>query len=761
MQQTRRDGFLLTRDWRETKTGLEYEFWGTSEQGPFRIRVNDQEAVFFIPRASISSEGRRAPVSLATLGGAPVDALYFLSRQAMVASRDRLRQQRVATYESDVKPVDRFLMERFITGPMTVTGEAIEQPGFIEFVNPHLAPSDYRPKFTLASLDIETQGLSNRLYSIAVAGVQSARVFMVGIGSDTDLVRFLPDERSALVSFLDYLVKLDPDILVGWNVVDFDLSFLAKAFARHRLPFALGRGAGLAQILPPRTRDQSMIVRVPGRVVLDGITTLKTAMYSFESFSLESVAQTLLGRGKLVSHPNRVQEIDRLYREAPHQLAEYNIEDCRLVLDVFSHTRLMEFAVERARLTGLPMDRPGGSVAAFDFVYLPKLHRHGYVAPDLGNQADATSSPGGYVMDSQPGLHENVLILDFKSLYPSIIRTFHIDPLALAVPGENPIPGFEEATFSRQNFILPKIIEGLWRARDQAKSQNNKPLSQAIKILMNSFYGVLGTPGCRFFNPKLAGSITRYGQRIITESRAFIEKSGYKVIYGDTDSLFVLLGKGPDEKKSSAIGDKLAASLNEHWRNHLSKTLGLASFFEIEFETHFLRFFMPTVRGSEKGSKKRYAGLVRGPDGRLTVSFTGLESVRTDWTPLARNFQRELYRRVFLDEPYESFVLQTAQDLMAGKLDGQLIYRKRLRKPLETYLKNVPPHVRAARLQDAPGHWVSYVLTLKGPQPVDGVNSPPDHVHYLEHQLAPVADGILRILGTSFQAIFDRQMELF
>ena len=144
-------------------------------------------------------------------------------------------------------------------------------------------------------------------------------------------------------------------------------------------------------------------------------------------------------------------------------------------------------------------------------------------------------------MDSIPGLYRDILVLDFKSLYPSIIRTFFVDPLGLAVPGDDPVPGFVEANFSRHQHILPGLIEELWHARDAAKRTSNAPLSQAIKIIMNSFYGVLGTTGCRFHDQRLASSITRRGHQIINDSRDFIEDAGYKVIYGDTDSLFVHL----------------------------------------------------------------------------------------------------------------------------------------------------------------------------------------------------------------------------
>jgi DNA polymerase-2 len=144
------------------------------------------------------------------------------------------------------------------------------------------------------------------------------------------------------------------------------------------------------------------------------------------------------------------------------------------------------------------------------------------------------------------------------------------------------------------------------------------------------------------------------------------------------------------------------------------------------------------------------------------VVFRGLESVRTDWTPLAQRFQRELYRRIFLREPYEDFVRQTLADLKAGRLDQELVYRKRLRRNLADYTRTLPPHVQAARKLAEPARWVRYVITRNGPEPVtDGPFPKPDHRHYEERQLAPVADGILPFLGTSFAALTGAQLEIF
>ncbi|MCA9624361.1 MAG: DNA polymerase II, partial [Myxococcales bacterium] len=349
--------------------------------------------------------------------------------------------------------------------------------------------------------------------------------------------------------------------------------------------------------------------------------------------------------------------------------------------------------------------------------------------------------------------------LDFKSLYPSIIRTFCIDPLGMAFPGPDPVEGFEAARFNRREHILPGLIEELWKQRDLAKARQDVPSSRAIKILMNSFYGVLGTPGCRFYSPRLVSSITRRGHEIITKSRSFIEAAGRQVIYGDTDSLFVRLDPKADGEACQEEGAELARALNAWWAERLAEDHGVQSELEVELEVCYRRFFMPTLRGSSEGSAKRYAGWVEGDPPRLVVK--GLEAARTDWTPLARRFQRELLRRVFLDEPFEDWIRGIRRDLFAGALDEELVYRKRLRRDADEYGASLPPHVRAARLLDRAPRVVRYVITTKGPEPVSKQQAPIDHHHYLERQLAPAADGILGCLGTSFSRIAGDQLQLF
>ena len=206
----------------------------------------------------------------------------------------------------------------------------------------------------------------------------------------------------------------------------------------------------------------------------------------------------------------------------------------------------------------------------------------------------------------------------------------------------------------------------------------------------------------------------------------------------------MLLDEAKAEERCLALGSELAKRLNTFWSKRLQEEHRLDSHLEVELQTHYLRFFMPTIRGSELGSKKRYAGLVRrGEEAELT--FTGLEAVRSDWTPLAREFQRELYRRVFHDEIFEDYVKQTADDLFSGKRDRDLVYRKRLRRKLEDYTKNVPPHARAARKSTRSRRWIRYVITTNGPEPLDNNPSPLDYQHYLDRQLAPARGRVVAL----------------
>jgi DNA polymerase II len=222
-----------------------------------------------------------------------------------------------------------------------------------------------------------------------------------------------------------------------------------------------------------------------------------------------------------------------------------------------------------------------------------------------------------------------------------------------------------------------------------------------------------------------------------------------------------------DESAARARGHALAAELTAAIAEETRRALGVESHLELRFESHYLRFLMPTTRGTARGSKKRYAGLVRKKGAAPELVIRGLEAVRTDWTPLARRVQRELLRRVFQDEPFAAWLEEVASDLASGRVDDELAYTKRLRQSLADYAsEGAPPHVRAARMREGPGEGegdaqVTYVMTTRGPEPLTDRRSPIDHAHYLTRQVAPACDVVLPLLGTSFEKIAGRQGSLF
>ncbi|WP_183313738.1 DNA polymerase II [Halomonas fontilapidosi] len=792
-----RHGFILTRHWEETSRGTEVSFWLATDQGPLRVRLPAQPAVAFLPSeqrafAEALLEGEpgvtQRDLELRDFHQRPVLGLYCAHYRQLSALERRLTAAGLTLYEADIRPPERYLMERFITAPVAVSGTPDGEGGLMKA---RLQPApDYRPRLRTASLDIETSA-RGELLSIALEGCGARQVFMLGPSpgkrsgevSEPEFALDYCDSRAELLERLNgWFAEHDPDAIIGWNLVQFDLRVLHEHSRALGVPLRLGRDGTEMAWRAHGHSPHHFFASAAGRLIIDGIEALRSATWHFPSFSLENVARTLLGEGKAIDNPyQRLDDILRMFAEDKPALARYNLKDCELVTRIFEATELLEFLLERASVTGLPADRSGGSVAAFTHLYLPRLHRLGLVAPNLG-EGQPDESPGGFVMDSRPGLYDSVLVLDFKSLYPSIIRSFLIDPAGLVEGLADPtdeasVPGFLGARFSRSRHALPAIVERVWAGREAAKRDGNAPLSQALKIIMNSFYGVLGSKGCRFFDARLASSITLRGHAIMHRTRALIEAEGVTVIYGDTDSTFVWLGRAHQEADAAAIGRRLVAKVNAWWRAHLAEEYGLESALELQFETHYRRFLMPTIRGAEAGSKKRYAGLVQAGDGSERLVFKGLESVRTDWTDLAKAFQQELYRRIFAGEPWQDYIRDYVQAFVRRSrepgLDERLIYRKRLRRSLADYTRHVPPHVRAARLADTEndrlgrprqyqrGGWIRYVMTVAGPEPLEAHSSPIDIDHYLTRQLQPVADAILPFVGDDFERLIDRQLWLF
>lgn len=752
-------GFLLNAHWDE-ESSHRLKIFGSNEDGAFLLRYNDQDPVFFAPQSahSVAKEliAREKDVGLVTMEGEPVKAVYFKTLNGLYEGRDRFSKAGIRTYENDVRPENRFLMERFICGPVEFEGPSHKKDGLTVYDCPQIRPSSYKPQWKALSLDIET-GMDGTLYSVGLSMFRGEellkeKVFMLSHEdrNEDDLLEYSSREKTLLEKTVEAIRSWDPDLILGWHVVGFDLRFLADKASRLGVELRLGRDGSKLEL---QEKGPLTYATVRGREVLDGPPLLRSNFFSFTNMKLDTVAHEVLGTGKDIneSGAEKVKEIERRFREDKKSLAYYNIEDCRLVHKIFLKLDIYNLLYTRCSLSGMSIDKIGYSTGAFDHYYLPRLHRKGIVAPNITDMARDEHVAGGMVIEPKVGLHTRVAVFDFKSLYPSIIRTFFIDPYSRIKASEAPQSNPANILFSKGEHILPGYLEELGAKRSNAKKNGNLPLSQAIKILMNSFYGVMGSPKSRFYHSDLPTAITTSGHWILEQSIGFFDNLGLKVIYGDTDSLFVPLSSDYADQDSA---NKLAQDLNYYLSRTIQDQYGCESKLEVEMEKIYDKLFFSAARGSEHGAKKRYVGWRD-----REMDFVGMEYVRSDWTQLAKDFQYGLFQRLFEGEPLDFYIKDEIKKLESGIYDDKLIYRKKLSKKVEEYTKSQPPHVKAALLL-APEkrkrlRSVKYLFTTSGPRPV-GLDdaAKPDYQHYIEKQIRPVAQSVLGSQGLSFDEIY-------
>ncbi len=673
--------------------------------------------------------------------------------------RKLFEEENIVCYEADIKFPYRFMMDNNILGSLDIEGE-FKKGELVDriYEDPKIKSSDWIPKLKILSFDIETS-MKGDLYSISIVCEDYSNVFII---SDKKLknAECVIDEKQLVQRFKETVLELDPDIITGWNVIDFDLDLLLHKFQQHEIPFRIGRNDWDCKVRKEESFFRDSTANIPGRVVLDGITLMKISFVKLTDYKLDTAAQELLGEKKLIGSKNKGEEIENAFKNNPQKLADYNLKDSELVIKILEKTGVIGLTIQRTMLTGIQLDKVKGSIASFDSLYLRDLRKKGYVAISarFGNREERIT--GGYVMTSKPGIYDYIIVCDFKSLYPSIIRTFNIDPFTFVEDGKGKdlIKAPNGACFRKEEGILSGMLERLWAARDEIKKQNDSMGSYAIKVVMNSMFGVMANPVFRFHSIEMANAITHFAQHFIKLTSKKIEEKGYEVIYGDTDSVFINLNV-KNKEEAEKVGKEIENYMNVFLTKHITEKYGVKSFLELEFEKTYKRFLMPKARGSEAGSKKRYAGLLL-KNGKEEMDFVGLEFVRRDWTDLAKKFQLELLEKVFKKEEVADYVKEFVDNLKEGNCDDLLIYRRAIRKNLDEYTKTTPPHVRAARmLKEVKSNIIEYVMTINGPEPLELLKSKIDYEHYIEKQIKPLADSVLLFYDTNFDDIINNSSQ--
>jgi DNA polymerase-2 len=701
---------------------------------------------------------------------------------------------RVAAVEG--RRADDELAALGIKGPVVIRGEGRQGRRVdLVFVDPELSAWDLGsdasppPSLRWLAIDIET---SREGEIVAVSLAQKDRpgeVLFAAFGGPmptAEGVEVFPDEAALLGALAGRITRLDPDVITGWNIVDFDLPVLVGRYAKQHLLFDAGRTDDPVALVERPGRDPA--VDFPGRAVIDALRLARASGSRFEDMSLETVSREILGEGKTISSRDeeKVDELERLRAEDPDAFCAYCLRDSELVLRILAETGLDDLTMRRAALTGVSLDLAWTSIPSFERVYGSALRSRRIVPPQRVEHS-VSGAAGGTVLEPVAGLFPQVLVFDFRSLYPSIMRTFNVDPLAYeratareAEPRDIIAPN--GARFSREQGIMPELIAEYAAERERAIAEGDEVAAYVYKILQNSFYGVLGSEGCRYARTEIAGAITSFGKKFLVLSKSYFESLGMRVLYGDTDSVFVLSGRGDEAgfAELMELGSSLASGLNDEISRRIKDEYGLDSYLRIRCEKVYRRFLIPRLRagGSQesfdgddrmldaliasegRGRAKGYAGLLLDSSGSASVEVKGMEAVRSDFTPLARQFQLDLLGLVFggADETrLREFCVHEIRSLRRGERDEQLVYRKTLRRPAEDYASETP-QVRAARLMG----WttkrgrIAYVMTKAGSEPIEARSgAEPDYDHYIERQLLPIAVSIAEVLGFDARRWFE------
>ncbi|HUH78797.1 MAG TPA: DNA-directed DNA polymerase [Methanoregula sp.] len=470
------------------------------------------------------------------------------------------------------------------------------------------------------------------------------------------------DETAMLRAFAAYIAERDPDVLSGWNFVDFDMPYITGRMERLGL-----QSSQLARLTGMTERNA-----LRGRALFDLLTAYKKMHLSQkESYRLDAVALEEVGEQKV----RYTGTISDLWKTQPALLVEYNFKDVELCVKINGKDNIVEFYREIARYVGCPLDKTLNSSSVVDVYVLRKAFGR-YVLPSKGF-ANAEEFEGATVFEPSRGVRENVVVLDLKSLYPMAMMTINASPETKDPNGELKAPN--GIRFRKEpDGLTRSIIAELLKERDQKKALRNTfafgspqyvlydMQQNVLKVIMNTYYGVSGYPRFRLFDREIGSAVTSVGRAIIEHTRRVIEQQGYKVIYGDTDSCMVQLPKECTKEQTIATARAIEAKLNESYREFAKKELNAdMHFFSIKFEKIYERFF-------QAGKKKRYAGLLSWKEGKDVheTDFVGFEIRRSDTPQITKVVQQKVMEQILEGAGYDEikkYLIEVINKYRAGK----------------------------------------------------------------------------------------------
>jgi len=631
-------------------------------------------------------------------------------------------------------------------------------------------------KFTpkVLAYDIETDELQIGKGEILMISLVSSDGFQKVITwkeSETkhQFVEFVKDEEELLEKFVEYIKDLSPDILTGYFSDGFDLPYIKARADKLRVKLPLG----LDGSQPKFSRGTTLTGKINGIVHVDILRFIRTAYAQYmksETLSLNEVAKEFLGDQKKefeFQHSSKIKNWENYY--------EYNLHDSVLTLQLFEKfwPDLQEFTkIIQEPLFDLSRAGLSKYVESYLLHNLNKFNeipekRPGY--NESGERKKSGGVEGAFVYEPIPGLYEDIAMFDFTSMHTSIIITHNLSKETLLEKKEKDCfesPELElqnkktKFYFSKKPGFFPTLLKEIFELRkkhkaDYKKNPNKITLarSNAFKVLSASAHGYLGFFGARYYSIEASASVLAFVRKFNKESIEKTEKAGYKVIYGDTDSIAFLTNKDSKEK------------IKEHLKKLNSELPGVM---ELELEDFFKRGLWVTKRSGKTGAKKKYALI----DEKGKIKIRGFETVRRDWCDLARKTQSKIINLI-LKEGNEKKALEYVKEIIKKIKNREIkqeeiIVKSQLKKPISEY-KAISPHVVAARKmreQEIPvsqGNLIEFYIAetnTKSKLVRDKVKLPHekgqyDIEYYLEKQILPAVENIFQVFDINIKELIN------
>ncbi len=677
-------------------------------------------------------------------------------------------------YENDILFTRRYLLEKnlFSHKEVVAEGEWIASGLSVPLFEASVVRNGGDNKLgvpRLLALDIETYDSRGRIepdknpiLMLGLVGDSFRKVVTWKRFSTEDKdIEFVTDETALLLRFKELLDMYQPHMICGYYSDGFDLPYIKKR--ADVLKVTLNVGLDYSPIFIPEGDDAARITGIPHIDIFKFVKKIMGRSMETEVFSLNAVASELLGEKK---HDVDLDMLSKVWDSDPEKLevyAQYNAQDAALTYKLCRHlwTNMEEFVT----LIGLPIEtvtRMSYSQLVEQYIFR-QAQKHGELAPNKPDDAEMEKRTrmrlkGGFVYEPTPGLYHKVVVLDFRSLYPSIIISHNISPSSFRCSccpqSHNTVVIAGEHYWFCENArgFLSAILEDVVTKRAQVKkmmkdvSGDEKKLltsrSEALKLLSNSFYGYLGFAAARWYSFESAEATTAFGRQYIQSVITHAQDTGFSVLYTDTDSIFLQLG---DKTKEEA----------KQFQNAINETL--PDMMEMEWENFYPHGIFVALKGALGGAKKRYA-LV---DEKGNMKIRGFETVRRNVAPIAKEVQENVLRIILKEGDVKkaaAYIRQTIKDVGQRKVEKEkMIIFTQLQKDIKQY-ESISPHVAAATRMQAKGidigrgSFISYIVGNGAGKLRDKVKLPEeageyDANYYITHQIIPAIGKIMEVFG--------------